>query len=278
MAGPIGRCCRKETISHDRAEDRRSARAGGFEVHAGHPRGQARARDQLVLQPARGGPRRVHPAARRDGAEEQAALDRARGDRRGQDQRRAAGGRGHQVVPPGVRRGRRCLVGASEPSVLSGRRILLGVTGGIAAYKSCILTRLLRLRGAQVRVVMTRSAERFVGPATFAALSDHRVYTDLFEDEPGVLHIRLAHEADVVVVAPATANLIAKLAFGIADDLLTSTLLEARGPIVLAPARHTGMWENDATRSNVATSWSAAPGSSGRRAAHSPRATRGSAG
>jgi phosphopantothenoylcysteine decarboxylase/phosphopantothenate--cysteine ligase len=144
-------------------------------------------------------------------------------------------------------------VGASEPSVLLGRRVLLGVTGGIAAYKACILTRLLRLRGAQVRVVMTRSAERFVGPATFAALSDHRVYTDLFEEEPGVLHIRLAHEADVVVVAPATANVIAKLAFGIADDLLTSTLLEARGPFVLAPAMHTGMWENDATQSNVAT-------------------------
>ena len=144
-------------------------------------------------------------------------------------------------------------MGASEPSVLLGRRVLLGVTGGIAAYKACILTRLLRLRGAQVRVVMTRSAERFVGPATFAALSDHRVYTDLFEEEPGVLHIRLAHEADVVVVAPATANVIAKLAFGIADDLLTSTLLEARGPFVLAPAMHTGMWENDATQSNVAT-------------------------
>lgn len=144
-------------------------------------------------------------------------------------------------------------MGASEPSVLLGRRILLGVTGGIAAYKSCILTRLLRLRGAQVRVVMTRSAERFVGPATFAALSDHRVYTDLFDEEPGVLHIRLAHEADVVIVAPATANVIAKLAFGIADDLLTSTLLEARGPLVLAPAMHTGMWENDATQSNVAT-------------------------
>lgn len=144
-------------------------------------------------------------------------------------------------------------MGTSEPSVLAGRRILLGVTGGIAAYKSCILTRLLRLRGAHVRVVMTRSAERFVGPATFAALSDHRVYTDLFDEEPGVLHIRLAHEADLVVVAPATANVIAKLAFGIADDLLTSTLLEARVPFVLAPAMHSGMWENDATRSNVAT-------------------------
>jgi phosphopantothenoylcysteine decarboxylase / phosphopantothenate---cysteine ligase len=141
---------------------------------------------------------------------------------------------------------------ASGPSVLKDRRVLLGVTGGIAAYKACILTRLLRLRGASVRVVMTRSAERFVGPATFAALSDHRVYTDLFEDAGHVLHVRLAREADIAVVAPATANVIAKLAFGIADDLLTSTLLEARCPFVVAPAMHTGMWEHGATQANVA--------------------------
>jgi phosphopantothenoylcysteine decarboxylase / phosphopantothenate---cysteine ligase len=139
----------------------------------------------------------------------------------------------------------------SERSVLRGRRILLGVTGGIAAYKACILVRLLRLRGASVRVVMTRSAERFVGPATFAALSEHRVYTDLFEEPGVVLHVRLAHEADLAVIAPATANVIAKLAQGIADDLLTSTLLEARCPLVVAPAMHTGMWEHPATQSNV---------------------------
>jgi phosphopantothenoylcysteine decarboxylase/phosphopantothenate--cysteine ligase len=144
-------------------------------------------------------------------------------------------------------------VEASGPPVLAGRRVLLGVTGGIAAYKACILTRLLRLRGASVRVIMTRSAERFVGPATFAALSDHRVYTDLWEEPGQVLHVRLAHEADVVVVAPATANVLAKLAFGIADDLLTSTLLEARAPFVVAPAMHTGMWEHPATQANVAT-------------------------
>jgi phosphopantothenoylcysteine decarboxylase/phosphopantothenate--cysteine ligase len=129
--------------------------------------------------------------------------------------------------------------------------VLLGVTGGIAAYKSCILVRLLRLQGASVRVVMTRSAERFVGPATFAALADHRVYTDVFEEPGVVLHVRLAHEADIAVVAPATANVIAKLAQGIADDLLTSTLLEATCPLVLAPAMHTGMWEHPATQANV---------------------------
>jgi phosphopantothenoylcysteine decarboxylase/phosphopantothenate--cysteine ligase len=144
-------------------------------------------------------------------------------------------------------------VDASGPPVLAGRSVLLGVTGGIAAYKACVLTRLLRLRGASVRVVMTRSAERFVGPATFAALSENRVYTDLWEEPGSVLHVRLAHEADVAVVAPATANVIAKLAFGIADDLLTSTLLEARCPLIVAPAMHTGMWEHGATQSNVAT-------------------------
>ncbi len=139
----------------------------------------------------------------------------------------------------------------SERSVLSGRRVLLGVTGGIAAYKACILTRLLRLKGASVRVVMTRSAERFVGAATFAALSDHRVYTDLWEEPGTVLHVRLAHEADIAVIAPATANLIAKLARGFADDLLSATMLEFAGPVVVAPAMHTGMWEHPATRRNV---------------------------
>jgi phosphopantothenoylcysteine decarboxylase/phosphopantothenate--cysteine ligase len=129
--------------------------------------------------------------------------------------------------------------------------VLLGVTGGIAAYKACILTRLLRLRGASVRVVMTRSAERFVGLATFAALSDHRVYTDLWEEPGTVLHVRLAREADVAVVAPATANVIAKLARGFSDDLLSATLLEFAGPLVVAPAMHTGMWEHPATRTNV---------------------------
>ena len=138
-------------------------------------------------------------------------------------------------------------------SVLRGRRILLGVTGGIAAYKAVILTRLLRLHGASVRVVMTRSAERFIGPATFAALSEHRVYTDLWEEPGVVLHVRLAHETDLAVVAPATANVIAKLAQGIADDLLTSTLLEASCPIVVAPAMHSGMWEHAATQTNVTT-------------------------
>ncbi|MEP7033048.1 MAG: bifunctional phosphopantothenoylcysteine decarboxylase/phosphopantothenate--cysteine ligase CoaBC [Actinomycetota bacterium] len=139
----------------------------------------------------------------------------------------------------------------ASTSPLAGRRVLLGVTGGIAAYKACSLTRLLTRAGVVVQVVMTRSAERFVGPATFAALSGRPAYTDLWEEPGSVLHVRLAHEADVAVVAPATANVMAKLAFGIADDLLTSTLLESGCPLVLAPAMHTGMWRHEATQANV---------------------------
>ncbi len=131
--------------------------------------------------------------------------------------------------------------------------MLLGVTGGVAAYKACILTRLLVAAGASVRVAMTHAATRFVGVETFAALSGHRVYTDLWEQPGEVIHVRLAREADIAVVAPATANVLAKLALGIADDLLTSTLLEATCPLVLAPAMHTGMWEHPATIGNVRT-------------------------
>jgi phosphopantothenoylcysteine decarboxylase/phosphopantothenate--cysteine ligase len=141
----------------------------------------------------------------------------------------------------------------ASSSPLAGRRVLLGVTGGIAAYKACSLTRLLTRAGASVQVVMTRSAARFVGPETFAALSGRRVHTDLWEEPGTVLHIRLAREADVAIVAPATANLLAKLAHGIADDLLTSTLLEVTCPLVVAPAMHTGMWQHPATRRNVTT-------------------------
>jgi phosphopantothenoylcysteine decarboxylase / phosphopantothenate---cysteine ligase len=130
--------------------------------------------------------------------------------------------------------------------------VLLGVSGGIAAYKSAVLARLLVHAGARVDVVMTAAAERFVGTATFAALTANPVHTSLWERPGDVLHVRLAREADAVVVAPATANLIAKLAHGVADDLLTATLLECDRPLVLAPAMHTGMWEHAATRANVA--------------------------
>jgi phosphopantothenoylcysteine decarboxylase/phosphopantothenate--cysteine ligase len=142
---------------------------------------------------------------------------------------------------------------AASSGSLAGRRVLLGVTGGIAAYKAAYLVRLLTTAGAEVQVVMTPAALRFVGADTFAALSRRPVYSDVFEHPEAVLHVRLAHEADVVVVAPATANALARLALGLADDLLTSTLLEATCPLVLAPAMHTGMWQNRATRSHMAS-------------------------
>ena len=136
---------------------------------------------------------------------------------------------------------------------LMGRRVLLGVSGGIAAYKAAHLVRLLAQDGAEVQVVMTPSALRFVGADTFAALSRRPVYSDVFEHSDAVLHVRLAREAEVAVVAPATANVLAKLAHGVADDLLTSALLEATCPLIVAPAMHSGMWNHLATRRNVAS-------------------------
>jgi phosphopantothenoylcysteine decarboxylase/phosphopantothenate--cysteine ligase len=142
-------------------------------------------------------------------------------------------------------------VTANGPDTLSGRRVLLGVSGGVAAYKAAQLARLLGTEGADVTVVMTDSATRFVSPDTFAALTANPVHTSLWESPDDVLHVKLARAADVACVAPATANLIAKLAHGLADDLLTATLLEATCPLVVAPAMHTGMWEHPATRGNV---------------------------
>jgi phosphopantothenoylcysteine decarboxylase/phosphopantothenate--cysteine ligase len=129
--------------------------------------------------------------------------------------------------------------------------VLLGVSGGIAAYKAAIVVRLLKAAGADVAVVLTEAATRFVGADTFSALTGEPAYTSLWERPGEVLHVRLAREADVVVVVPATANILAKLAHGIADDLLSATLLEATCPVVIAPAMHSGMWEHPATRANV---------------------------
>ncbi|GAB3167120.1 bifunctional phosphopantothenoylcysteine decarboxylase/phosphopantothenate--cysteine ligase CoaBC [Myceligenerans halotolerans] len=132
-------------------------------------------------------------------------------------------------------------------------RILLGVSGGIAAYKAVLLLRLLREQGHAVRVIPTEAALRFVGAPTFEALSGEPVTTEVFDDVPGVQHVALGQGADLIVVAPATADLLARAAAGRADDLLTSTLLAARCPVVMAPAMHTEMWEHPATRANVAT-------------------------
>ena len=132
-------------------------------------------------------------------------------------------------------------------------RVILGVGGGIAAYKACELLRLFTESGHDVRVVPTAAALRFVGEPTWAALSGHPVAADVFTEAHEVPHVRLGREADLVVVAPATADLLAKAAHGLADDLLTNTLLTASGPVVYAPAMHTEMWEHPATRDNVAT-------------------------
>ena len=142
---------------------------------------------------------------------------------------------------------------SAEAGSFSGRRVLLGVTGGIAAYKAVLLARLLMKAGASVQVVMTKAATRFVGPDTFTALTGLPARTDVFEEVEHVLHVRMAHEADVAVVAPATANVIARLALGLADDMVTSTMLEARCPLVVAPAMHTGMYEHAATQEHLRT-------------------------
>ncbi|HEY3737496.1 MAG TPA: bifunctional phosphopantothenoylcysteine decarboxylase/phosphopantothenate--cysteine ligase CoaBC [Jatrophihabitans sp.] len=132
-------------------------------------------------------------------------------------------------------------------------RIVLGVGGGIAAYKAADLLRKLTEAGHDVTVVPTRSALEFVGAPTWAALSHHPVATDVWSDAHEVPHVRLGRQADLVLVAPATADLVAKAAHGLADDLLTNTLLTARCPVLFAPAMHTEMWEHAATVDNVAT-------------------------
>ncbi len=132
-------------------------------------------------------------------------------------------------------------------------RVILGVAGGIAAYKACELLRLLAESGHQVRVVPTTAALNFVGTATWAALSGQPVTASPWDDVHEVPHVRLGQEADLVIVAPATADLLARAAAGRSDDLLAAVLLTARCPVVFAPAMHTEMWEHPATRANVAT-------------------------
>ncbi|CAM5717736.1 Coenzyme A biosynthesis bifunctional protein CoaBC OS=Streptomyces alboniger OX=132473 GN=coaBC PE=3 SV=1 [Streptomyces alboniger] len=132
-------------------------------------------------------------------------------------------------------------------------KVVLGVSGGIAAYKACELLRRLTESGHDVRVVPTASALHFVGAATWSALSGNQVSTEVWSDVHEVPHVRIGQGADLVIVAPATADIMAKAAHGLADDLLTNTLLTARCPVVFAPAMHTEMWEHPATQENVAT-------------------------
>src|ERR1035438_2140212 len=132
-------------------------------------------------------------------------------------------------------------------------KVLLAVGGGIAAYKSAELARLLMQQGHQVQVVMTLAAEEFVRPLTFAALTGRKVLTNLFAMESAIEHIAVAQEHELLVIAPATADLMAKLAHGLADDFLTTLYLAFTGPVLLAPAMNVNMWQHPATQANLAT-------------------------
>jgi phosphopantothenoylcysteine decarboxylase / phosphopantothenate---cysteine ligase len=144
-------------------------------------------------------------------------------------------------------------LGATPATALAGRRIVLGITGGIAAYKAAELCRLLVKAGATVRVVMTEAATRFITPLTMQTLSGAAVSRGLFDpaSEAEIGHIRLADEADLLIVAPATADAIARLAAGMANDLLTAVVLASKAPLLLAPAMNVNMWENPLTQANL---------------------------
>src|SRR5262245_41499697 len=143
---------------------------------------------------------------------------------------------------------------AANPLVaLHGRRVVLGVSGGIAVYKAVEVCRRLVDAGAYVMPVLTDDAQRFVGALTFSALASEPARTSLFDAPEAIPHIHLGQNADLVVVAPATAKLLGKYTAGICDDLLTSTLLATRAPVLVAPAMHTEMWEHPAVQENMAT-------------------------
>ena len=157
---------------------------------------------------------------------------------------------------------------------LQGKCVLLGVTGGIAAYKMAGVASALKKRGADVEVIMTRNATQFITPLTFETLTGHKCMVDTFDRDFKfeVTHIELAKKADVILVAPATANVIAKMAHGIADDMLTTTVLAARCPKLVSPAMNTGMLENPITQDNIRTlekyGFTVIPSESGQLACH----------
>lgn len=144
---------------------------------------------------------------------------------------------------------------ATPHGLMSGKRVLIGIGGGISVYRIAELARLLMKQGAEVRCVMTKSACEFVTPLTFDALTGEQTHTELFDltSEREMGHIQLARWADAIVIAPATANLLTKLAYGIADDLLTTIMQVNDSPVLIAPAMNASMWESDATKTNVAT-------------------------
>lgn len=135
--------------------------------------------------------------------------------------------------------------------MLTGKKIVVGVTGGIAAYKACDLVSRLKKRGAQVRVVLTEHACQFVQPLSFETLSGNPAYTDSFDRKYEIGHVALAKWADLLLIAPATANCMAKMACGVADDLLSTTCLAVRCPVLVAPAMNSAMWRNPATQANL---------------------------
>ncbi|MBP5092817.1 MAG: bifunctional phosphopantothenoylcysteine decarboxylase/phosphopantothenate--cysteine ligase CoaBC, partial [Abditibacteriota bacterium] len=153
---------------------------------------------------------------------------------------------------------------------MKGKKVVLGVTGSIAAYKACALTSLLVKAGADVHVIMTKHAAELVGPASFGALTRNKVTTKMFEERAvrEIEHVSLAASADLIIAAPATANIIAKCACGIADDMLSTTLLAAKCPIIAAPAMNTAMYDHPATAANIekvrSYGWTIVEGESGR--------------
>src|SRR6185436_15356987 len=217
--------------------DRRAVGKDDVEVRAGDFRGEACPPGQCVLQPAGRGAPRIRGATGGDHAPGEAAVHRA-----ARDQQRAADRRAH----------RRDALSETPDRHAERPRVVLGVAGGIAAYKACELLRLFTESGHTVRVVPTEAALRFVGEPTWAALSGQPVATDVWAQVQDVPHVAIGKAAELVVIAPATADLLARAAHGLADDLLTNTLLTARCPVVYAPAMHTEMWEHPATVANVA--------------------------
>ncbi len=138
-------------------------------------------------------------------------------------------------------------------STLNGKSIILGITGGIAAYKSCDIVRKLVKQGANVNVIMTRSAQKFITPLTFQILSQNQVYTDMFhyQFDADVQHIELATNAQAILIAPATANTISKIAYGICDELLLSVVCATKAKVIFAPSMNTNMWENPIIQENI---------------------------
>lgn len=134
---------------------------------------------------------------------------------------------------------------------MNGKKILVGITGSIAAYRICDLISELRKQSARVTCVMTRSATEFITPLTVRSLSGGKVYTDLFQDFDGVLHTSLADESELILIMPASANVIARMANGFADDLLTSVILASRGPVLVVPAMNDNMYRNAFTQENI---------------------------